>query len=186
MASKPAVGPRTHIRSTSAFWVVRATQRVARVRHATGTADGLSATWAECSRNPRPEPAALPCQRALASIDRTLNCRARVIGRLSSATLWLAGLPLATAQATARIILRELAKWSLIGGSALWNGWIFWYVINQRDKKQILVMFLGFAVSFSLGFLAALALNVSMTLSWKIGYYIALFYGTCYYFAAVR
>lgn len=186
MASKPAVGPCTHNRSTSVLKVVRATQRVAGVRRAAGTADGLSATWAGCGRNPGPEQAALPCERALASIDRTLDCRARVIGRLSSAALWLAGPPLATAEATARIILRELAKWSLISGSALWNGWIFWYVINQRDKKQILVMFLGFAVSFFLGFLAALALGVSMTLSWKIGYYIALFFGTCYYFAAVR
>jgi hypothetical protein len=107
-------------------------------------------------------------------------------GRLSSAVLWLAGPSLATAQETAQIILRELAKWSVIGGSALWNGWIFWYVGSQRDKKQILVMLLGFAVALSLGWLVALALGLSMALSWKIGYYTALFFGTCYYFAAVR
>lgn len=186
MAGKSAVGPCTHNRSTSALRVVRVAQRVAHVRRATGAADGLSATWAECSRNPWPEPTALPCEWALARIDRTLNCRRRVIGRLSSAALWLAGPPLATAEATARIILLWLVI--MVGSLTIlaWDIWIFWYAMKYGEKKQKLVMPLTFVTSFILGLLIAVALSAPMWLSGIIGYSIALIIASCYYFAAVR
>jgi len=186
MAGKLAVGPCTHTRSPSALRVVRVAQGVTHVRRAAGAADGLSAMWAESSPNPWPEPAALGCERALARIDRTLDWRARVIGRLSSAALWLAGPPLATAEPTARIILLWLAI--VVGSLAIlaWDIWIFWYAIKYGEKKQKLLMPLTFVTSFILAFLIAVALSAPMWLSGIIGYSIALIIASCYYFAAVR
>jgi hypothetical protein len=100
--------------------------------------------------------------------------------------VWLAGPALATSQTTARIILLVLAITLLIAGCAAWNIWIFWYVLKYGDAKQKWKMFLGFVGLFSLGLLVAIALGVSMALSWAIGYSSALIFATCYYFAAVR